>query len=160
MAIIRRNNRNSDGFGLTTLSPMFQMLDEMTRFPSILSDNWGLGSFASNTLASDMWEEDDAIFLRTALPGIDPKSVDITIDGDTVTIKAEVKEETEDKDKKRNFYQKQIREGSILESFTLPAKVQSDKAEANFDNGMLTVKLPKSEEAKPKRIKVNAKSSE
>ncbi len=103
----------------------------------------------------DMWETDDAVMVKASIPGVKPDEVDITITGDMLTIKAEKKEEKEVKEKtyihKENFY------GMVTRSMTLPFEVDAGKAEATFDNGVLNLKMPKSESIKPKQIKVVAK---
>ncbi len=103
----------------------------------------------------DMWETDDAVMVKASIQGVKPDEVDITITGDMLTIKAEKKEEKEVKEKtyihKENFY------GMVTRSMTLPFEVDAGKAEATFDNGVLNLKMPKSESIKPKQIKVVAK---
>lgn len=103
-------------------------------------------------LALDMYETDDAVLVKTALPGVKPEDVDITITGDTLMIRGEV--EQEDEDKEGNYLRRERRFGEFVRSVTLPSGLQVDRAEASFDNGVLTLRIPKSEEAKPKSIKV------
>lgn len=107
-------------------------------------------------LALDMYETKDDVVVKTALPGVKPDEVDISLTGDTLTIRGETKEEKEAN--KENYLRKERRYGAFERSVTLPSGLQTDKAEASFDNGMLTLKIPKSEQVKPKSIKVKAKS--
>lgn len=87
-------------------------------------------------------------------PGFKPEDVDISITGDTITIKGERKEEQEIKED--NYLYKERRNGTFTRSVLIPVKVKSDKAEAVFENGVLTLTLPKAEEVKPRQIKVKA----
>ncbi len=84
--------------------------------------------------------------------------MDISVSGDVLTIKAERKEEKEVKEK--DYIHRENRYGMISRSINLPVEVRADKAEASFENGILTLSLPKSEQVKPKQIKVKAKSKQ
>src|SRR4051794_34658766 len=97
-------------------------------------------------------ETDAELVVKASLPGVKPEEVDITTSNDVLTIKAEHKETTEEG--KREFYRREIRYGAYNRSFTLPVKVDADQAEASFDNGVLTLHLPKAASIRPKQIKV------
>ncbi len=100
----------------------------------------------------DIRETPDMIELTAALPGVRPEDLDIQVQDDVVTIKGEVREEHEEKDV--NWLRRERRYGSFYRSFTLPAPVDADKATASYEHGVLRVRLPKSEAARPKTIKV------
>jgi HSP20 family protein len=106
-------------------------------------------------LALDMYETNDAVVVKAALPGVKPEDVDITITGDTLTIRGETEQEKEDKE--GNYLRRERRYGEYVRSITLPSGLQIDKADASFDNGELTLRIPKSEQARPKSIKVKPK---
>jgi HSP20 family protein len=106
-------------------------------------------------LAVDMYETKDEVVVKASLSGIKPEEVDVTIMGDTLTIRGESKEENEIKE--ADYIRKERRYGAFSRSVTLPSGLKSDKADATFENGMLTLKIPKSEEIKPKSIRVKAK---
>jgi len=106
-------------------------------------------------LALDMYETKDDVVVRTALPGVKPEDVDITITGDTLTIRGETQQQ--DEDKEGNYLRRERSYGEFVRSITLPSGLQVDKADASFNNGELTLKIPKSEQAKPKSIKVKPK---
>jgi len=108
-------------------------------------------------LPIDMYQTKDEVVLKAALPGVKPEEVDITITGDTLTIKGEHKEEKETKEE--DYLYKEHRYGAFSRSVTIPIQVESDKAEAVFENGILTLTIPKSEQVKPKSIKVKAKGA-
>lgn len=105
--------------------------------------------------AVDMYETDNAVIVKAAIPGVDPKDVEISVTGDTLTIRGEVKKE--EKVKEENYIRRERYYGSFCRAFLLPTKVVADDAEAVFEHGVLTLTLPKAEEVKPKTIKVKAK---
>lgn len=111
---------------------------------------WGGGE-----LAIDMYEADNNIVVKASTPGVKPEDIDISISGNTLTIKGETKEEQEIKEE--NYIRRERRYGSFMRSIPLPGDVNSDKAEAEFENGVLTIKIPRAEEAKAKTIKIAKK---
>jgi HSP20 family protein len=111
--------------------------------------------FGAEALAIDMYETTDSVVVKTGVPGIKSEDIDITITGDVLTIKGETK--VEEKVEKENYIRQERRHGVFQRSVRLPGSVVPDKAEATFENGILTLTIPKSEEAKPKTIKVEAK---
>ena len=104
--------------------------------------------------ALDVLETDDALTVKAALPGVRPDEVDISVTGDILTIKGETKSEEETKN--GNYHRRELRYGSFARSIPLPTRVNHEKAEAIFENGILTVTMPKAEEVKPKNIKIAA----
>jgi HSP20 family protein len=100
----------------------------------------------------DLYEDGDNLVLKAALPGVKPEDVDISIVNDTVTIKGEMKSEQETK--QESYHRREIRYGSFARSATLPTRVNHEKTEATFKDGILTVIMPKADEVKPKSIKV------
>ena len=106
--------------------------------------------------AVDVKETPEAYEIKAALPGWKADDVDVTIDKGVVTLKGEVKQESDDKPENgpAKWHSREIRRSSFVRSFTLPVEVQTDKAEAQFDNGVLTLNLPKAEVVKPKQIKI------
>ncbi len=105
--------------------------------------------------AMDLTEKDDAYEITAELPGIDEKDVEIKLSNHTLTIKGEKSEEKEEKQK--DYYLSERRYGAFQRSFRVPDGVAADKIDANFAKGVLTVKLPKTTEAKAeKKIAVKA----
>jgi HSP20 family protein len=107
------------------------------------------------TLALDVFESDDDVTVRASIPGVNPDDIDISVTGDVLTIKGETSEEREEK--QGNYHLRERRYGAFLRSVNLPAPVNTDRAEAEFKNGVLTLTLPKVEEVKPKSIKIRAR---
>src|SRR3989344_4296868 len=105
--------------------------------------------------AVDVYQTKDAVVVETPLAGVDPKDVDITIENDVLHIRGEMKRESEVDEK--NYCRKEVRAGSFYRSVALPTKVDSDKASAESDEGMLKITIPKAPEVKPRTVKAVAK---
>lgn len=137
-----------DPFGDRSLDRLF---DE-----SFVRPGWGwIAPAGAANLAIDMYETKDNVVVKAALPGIKPEQVEVTITGDVLTIRGESKEENQVKEE--NYVRKERRFGSFSRCVTLPGGLKADKADAAFENGVLTLKIPKAEELKPKTIKVKTK---
>ena len=100
----------------------------------------------------DLFEEKDDIVVKAELPGMDKDNVDVNLTDHTLTIKGEKKKEEEVKEE--NYYRSERSYGSFLRTLELPREVHADKVKASFKNGILEVRMPKTEEAKAKEIKV------
>ena len=100
----------------------------------------------------DLYETDDEVVVKASLPGAKAEDVHISVTGETLTIKTETREEHEEK--KPNYYRQERRAGSFQRSLTLPVRVDADKADATFDDGVLHLRLPKVAEVRPKSIEV------
>jgi HSP20 family protein len=101
----------------------------------------------------DVAETDTEITVTAELPGVKQEEVDVTITDDILTLKGEKKEEKEVKEK--NYHRIERTYGSFQRSINLPTGVQADKAKAAYKDGILTITVPKVEEAKPKQIKID-----
>jgi HSP20 family protein len=99
-------------------------------------------------------ESKDGLTITAELPGLEAKDVDVAIAGDTLTIKGEKKHEREEKDEHHHMVERTY--GAFSRIVRLPAPVAAENIKATFKNGVLTVTLPKTEEAKPKAISVTA----
>jgi len=107
------------------------------------------------TFPVDVYETADALVVKAALPGLRPEDVDISVQGDQLTIRGEYRQET--KEEKGNYHRRELRYGAFARTIPLPVQVDADKAEASFEHGLLTVTLPKAPEVRPKSIRVKAK---
>ncbi len=105
--------------------------------------------------AIDMYQTDNEVVVKAAIPGFKADDVQINVTGDVLTLRGEMKHEEEKKDKA--WHMREQRWGSFERSITLPTDVKADKASADFEDGVLTITLPKAEEVKPKTITVKAK---
>src|SRR6266481_6125691 len=101
----------------------------------------------------DIYEDEHTITLKLEVPGIDEKDIDVRIEGNTLTVHGERKIEKEEKEE--NFRRVERQYGEFTRSFTLPSSVDPGQVSANYEKGLLKIKLAKKAEAKPKQIKVN-----
>jgi HSP20 family protein len=104
--------------------------------------------------AVDVSETADNITIKAEIPGMEAKDIEISMVGDTLTIKGEKKTEREEKDE--NYHLVERSYGFFSRAMKLPALVDPDKVEATYKNGVLTVVFPKKEEVKPKAIEIKA----
>ncbi len=104
--------------------------------------------------AVDITEEEDAFKVSAEVPGMSEADVDVSLSGDTLTIKGEKRQEHEEKGGNRYLSERSY--GAFQRSFSLPENVDREKIAASFTQGVLTVTLPKSEKAAPKKIEVKA----
>jgi HSP20 family protein len=102
--------------------------------------------------AVELFETDNEVVVRAELPGIDSQNVDITVTEDALTIKGEAKSEQEEKG--RNYYRRELRYGSFTRALALPVEVKGDQAKASYRNGVLEIRVPKHERTRPKSVKV------
>ena len=105
-------------------------------------------------LPIDAYSTPDEIVIVAALPGLTPEEVEIGFEGDTLTIRGQLRAPLENVD----YVMQERASGAFSRTLTLNVPVEADKAEADFENGVLTLTLPKAEETKPKVIKVKTKS--
>ncbi len=100
----------------------------------------------------DIFEEKGDVVVKAELPGIKKEDIDITLTEDTITICGDKKKELEVK--KKDYYRWECSYGSFSRTFSLPAEVQTDKVKTKMKNGVLEIRIPKTEEAKKKEVKV------
>jgi HSP20 family protein len=113
-------------------------------------EEWSVGTWAP---AVDIYEESPNIVLKAELPGIDPKGVDIRVENNVLTLRGERKFDTE---VKRDSYHRVERAyGTFSRSFTLPSVIDTEKIQADYKDGVLTVILPKREEARLRQIQIS-----
>jgi HSP20 family protein len=99
---------------------------------------------------ADAWENEDEVFIEMALPGVNGEDVDITFERDTVTISGTFQSQHEGGQR----ILREIPRGQFRRRFTLQVPVDVDRVEANYHNGLLSLRLPKSEDVKPRKISV------
>lgn len=136
----------------------FRELMEMRRdWDRLFDDNFFRPVWSGNGNLSpmvDLYQTTDEVHVKAAMPGVKAEDVDIQVNGDMLTIKAEVKHEEERKDATYHVHEQRYQ--SYARSLTLPTAVKADKAQADVKDGILHITLPKAEEAKPKVITVKA----
>ena len=103
----------------------------------------------------EVFEKEDKYVVKAELPGMKEEDIDVSVIGDTLTVKGERKAESEVKEE--DYYCCERSYGSFFRSIALPSNVDAKKIEASFEDGVLEVSLPKAAEVKPKKISVSAK---
>jgi len=143
---------------LVTLQDRMNRLFE-DAFPSLPTRKGEAQEFVGDWVPPvDIYEDENAITLKADIPGADPKTLDIRVEGNRLLLKGERNFEKETK--RENFFRMERSYGSFLRTFALPHIVQADRVEANYDNGVLYIRLPKREDAKPKQIKIQTNGGE
>lgn len=132
---------------------MDRLFEESFLRPGFLGGN----DSASALMPLDMYETQDDVVVKAAIPGVKPEDIEVTVTGDLLTIKGEFKSENEQRDEKRNYHRQERRFGSFSRQVALPSRVNADACQADFENGVLTLKLPKVEEAKVKKVQITQK---
>jgi HSP20 family protein len=135
---------------MTLREAMDRLFDDAFTRPLSIRDGWSMAN-----PAIDMYQTENDVVVKASIPGMKAEDVQINITGDVLTLKGEVKQEEERNDKA--WHIREQRFGSFERSVALPTAVKTDKAGAVFENGVLTVTLPKADEVKPKTINIKAK---
>src|ERR1700676_392175 len=144
---------------LTRWEPFREFTTLQDRMNRLFRDSFGPEaqdqSLATSGFAPpvDVYEDEHNITLKIEVPGIDEKDIDVRIENNTLTVHGERKFEKEEKEE--NFRRVERQYGSFTRSFNLPNTVDHENVQADYDKGVLKVKLAKKAEAKPKQIKVN-----
>ncbi len=154
MALIRWNPTHDL---LPIPSDMLSMQREINRmfdslFRGSLADTEELTAWSPSV---DVAERENDLVVKVELPGVSKDEVKITLQDNMLSIRGEKKQEKEAKD--ANFHRVERTYGSFQRTFTLPAPVKADKVDASYKDGILTITLPKAEEAKAKQIEVRVK---
>ncbi|QPC82216.1 Hsp20/alpha crystallin family protein [Phototrophicus methaneseepsis] len=113
---------------------------------------------ADYSLALDVDEEDDAYVVSTSIPGVKADDIHVSLNDNVLTISAEVQDNRESEDNNGKRVIRERHYGKFSRSVRFPVPVNSEAVEADYDNGVLTLNVPKSENVKPRTISVKAKS--
>lgn len=140
---------------LTRYDPFGDMLSLREAMNQLLEESFVRPGQARNggfVPALDVSETAEAYVIEAAVPGLKSEDLDVTIENGVLTIKGEVKQETEEK--KRNFHRIERRFGAFSRSVSLPTRVNTDAIHARLEHGVLRLEIPKAEEVKPRKISV------
>jgi HSP20 family protein len=156
MSLIPWGNRKGAGGELSPLndlrSEINRVFDSFFREPfGAMTESFGWGQLAPSLNVS---ETDNEVTVHAELPGVDPKDLDITVTADRITISGEKKETIEKNE--ANYHHKEIRSGKFSRTVTLPNGIDTENVAADHKNGVLTVRLKKSQAAAAKKISVNS----
>lgn len=154
MAIVIRRNPERR---LTLFEPYhpLSLLDEFETLRSSLFDGGRLFPHTGLLHSLDVYREKDDLVVKAELPGIDKNDLEVSLEDDVLIIKAEKKQEKVTED--ASYYAAERQFGQYTRTIALPFEVDSEKITTKFENGVLELRLPKAEETKTKRIKVDVK---
>ena len=145
---------------ITRWNPFREMASMQQALDRMFDDTWRGWSaldegLMSGNLALDMHEDDNSFVVTTALPGVEADHINVRVHNDMLTIEGEIPEKEVEKEGKRSLLKERYY-GHFSRTIRLPQPINRDKVEAAFDNGVLTLTLPKSPEAQPKLIAVKS----
>ena len=124
--------------------------DELTKFERDFSKLFNY-SFSP---AVDVYEDVEKISVEAEVPGMGPENIDITLDKNILTIKGQ----RTINNSKRDYWRTERASGSFVRSFTLPSSIEPEKIQASYNNGILTIHIPKKPEVVPKKIEIKSTS--
>jgi HSP20 family protein len=146
---------------LTTTRRPYEGLQTLRRLNNVLDEafgNWPLQQDESGSITSawhpavDVFEDKDAVKIVAELPGVKPEDVKLSLESNLLTIRGEKKQEAEERTERVHRYERSY--GSFERAFALPSTVDGEKISAEYENGILTVTVPKAERARPREIPV------
>jgi HSP20 family protein len=129
-----------------------QAMDRLFEESFVNPRSWSWGD--NGLVPMDVYATDDDFVLEANLPGVKPEEVDITVEGNTLTVSGETQSSRKE-DEGATILQ-EIRRGRFTRTVTLPAGLEPDKAKATFEDGVLTLRIPKAEQVKPRQIKITS----
>jgi len=147
MTIVRRPSP----FG--ELLSLRQAMDRLFEDSVVRPGNWAANTFGGAGLPVDVSLNADELRLEAQLPGVKPDDVEITVGNGTLTIRAETNTETSNDE--GDYLVREIRRGTVSRTISLPNGLEPDKAEASFEHGQLTLRIPKADEIKPRQIRIS-----
>jgi HSP20 family protein len=142
--------RKAGPFG--DLLSLRQAMDRLFEDSYVSPRSWIMGG--SDLVPMDVYSKDDEFVLEANLPGIKPEEVEITVEGNALTIAGEIRS-TRNQDDGSNLLA-EIKRGAFTRTLTLPAGLEPDKATATFEDGVLTLRIPRAEQVKPRQIRISA----
>lgn len=134
-----------------------QAMDRLFEDSWVSNRAWGNLPAAWIEPSLDVYETKDTVVVQATVPGLKPEEVEITVQGDYLAISGQSQSEQQTQEK--NYLRRETRSGAFSRTIELPAGLQNDKAEAAFENGVLTVTFPKAEQVKAKKIQVKPAES-
>jgi len=141
---------------LPDMMSLRQAMDRLMEDALVRPRMWASGMDGGSMLPVDLYETGDELVMIASMPGMKPEEIEITIQGDTLRIQGESKQE-EIKD--AQFHRRERHMGRFFREISLPMMVQADKVKAHFDGGMLTLHMPKAEAAKTRKVPIEGSSS-
>jgi HSP20 family protein len=114
-----------------------------------------LGAFSSVPI--DVWERDGQIYVKASVPGVDPRNIQVNVEDNILTISGEFRDEHETQAESRKMYHREVRYGNFSRAIALPDDVDTDKMDAEYQNGFITIRIPRRQQqqsSQSKRIEI------
>jgi len=138
-------------------SPFSELVSLRQAMDRLFDDNlfrpYGSASESLGRLPLDVRTTPDALLVEASLPGFVPEDVDITVENNTLTIRAERREEQSEES--GDWLVREISRGSMMRTVALPTGLEADRAEATFEHGVLMLRIPKAEQTRPRQIRIS-----
>ncbi len=146
--------------GMTRWNPIRDMITLREAMDQLFNDNYLRSREARQQgvawqLPLDAYTTEDAIVLTADVPGLKPEDLEVTLEGDTLTIRGELKNRTDS----QNYILRERATGRFERVLTINTPIDANKVEASFEDGVVQIVLPKAEAVKPKQIKVTARTN-
>jgi len=146
MTVVRRPS----AFG--ELVSLRQAMDRLFEDSFVRPNRWVTGANGDGPLPLDVHVTGDELVVQAQLAGVKPEDLNVTVENGTLTISGETR--ADERTEEPNYLLREIRRGSVTRTISLPDGLEPDKAEANFDNGVLTLRIPRAEQVKPRSIRI------
>ena len=146
--------RREDAFGgmLSLRNAMDRLLEDAFVRPGDVFNWMGAWTGGYGALAVDLYETGNDCVVKAVIPGVRPEDIDISVQGNLLTIRGETK--AEEQEERGSYHLRERRSGTFFRQVQLPVPVVAEKSEARFENGILTLHLPKAEEARERKIQI------
>ena len=138
-------------------NPRYNRVNLFNEFDRMFENTFGASLFDANVnlgLPIDVVENEEGFVVKASVPGVNPDDVEITLEEDVLAIKGEIK--AEDEVEEENYHIRERRYGAFGRNIRFPVAVNAEAVEATYDNGVLTLNVPKAEAVKPKKIVIKA----
>ena len=145
---------------ITRWNPMRDMIEMQNQIDRMFDDAWRPFYSNESALPLDIDETENGYAINAVVPGVRPEDINVNVHDNILTISGEMNEANEQKDENgKRVLVRERRYGSFSRSVRLASPIDADNIEASYENGILTLEIPKSEEAKPRRIPVNVRET-
>jgi HSP20 family protein len=146
MTVVRRPSP----FG--ELVSLRQAMDRLFEDSFVRPNRWSTGSNGDGPLPLDVHVTPEELVVQAQLAGVKPEDLNVTVENGTLTISGDARSDEETQE--ANYLLREIRRGSVSRTISLPDGLEPDRAQANFDNGVLTLRIPRAEQVKPRTIRI------
>jgi HSP20 family protein len=145
--------------GITAIGGFGSLFSLRREIDRLFDEMYGVGGRATWTPSANVRESKDDVVLEMELPGVDPEHVEINIENDMLTVSGEKREERREGEEEGRYFLLERSYGSFSRSFSLPQGIDPDQVKASFDNGLLTIRIPRAALPQPRRVQITSGKS-